>query len=55
MSVTILNMNSSKLLSFVTQAQLQVAQKVQRKEQGSLEIILWRLGFITTDQLAAIL
>jgi len=45
----------AKLLNFVTQAQLKIAQKIQSKEQGPLEIILWRLGFLTTDQLAAIL
>jgi Protein of unknown function (DUF2949) len=40
------------IIQFVTQPQLLVAQKVQQREQGPLEIILWRLGFITTDQLA---
>lgn len=48
-------MNTHKLLQFVTQAQLSIAQKIQEREQGCIEIILWRLGFLTRDQLAAIL
>jgi Protein of unknown function (DUF2949) len=40
--------------NLVTVAQLTLARKLQKKEQGPLEIILWRLGFITTDQLAAL-
>jgi hypothetical protein len=40
--------------NLVTAAQLSLARKLQKREQGPLEIILWRLGFITTDQLAAL-
>jgi Protein of unknown function (DUF2949) len=43
-----------KVESLVTAAQLALARKLQIREQGPLEIILWRLGFITTDQLAAL-
>jgi Protein of unknown function (DUF2949) len=43
-----------KVEGLVTAAQLALARKLQRREQGPLEIILWRLGFITTDQLAAL-
>ncbi|WP_218081946.1 DUF2949 domain-containing protein [Anthocerotibacter panamensis] len=48
-------MNKTHLQKLVTQAQLALGEKIQRQEQGPLEIILWRLGFITTDQLASIL
>jgi Protein of unknown function (DUF2949) len=41
-----------KVEDFVSLAQLNLAKKFQKREQGPLEIILWRLGFITTDQLA---
>jgi Protein of unknown function (DUF2949) len=43
-----------KVENLVTAAQLALARKLQIREQGPLEIILWRLGFITTDQLAAL-
>ncbi|WP_287129338.1 DUF2949 domain-containing protein [Candidatus Cyanaurora vandensis] len=49
------SLNTTRLLALVTQAQLHVAEKVQHREQGPIEIILWRLGFITTHQLATIL
>jgi len=48
-------MNTQALLQFVTHSQLLLAQKIQQREQGPLEIILWRLGFLTTDQLAMVL
>ncbi len=50
----ILNMKTNKLLELVTESQLRLAKKIEQREQGSLAIILWRLGFITTDQLASI-
>ncbi|WP_287128095.1 DUF2949 domain-containing protein [Candidatus Cyanaurora vandensis] len=48
-------MNTHKLLQLVTGSQLELAQKIQRREQGTLEIILWRLGFLTREQLGSIL
>jgi hypothetical protein len=46
---------NSKVVAFVTPSQLKLGQKIQAEEQGPLEIILWRLGFLTTEQLAMIL
>ncbi|WP_218081944.1 DUF2949 domain-containing protein [Anthocerotibacter panamensis] len=49
------NLKTSELLKFVTHSQLSLALKVQMREHGPIEIILWQLGFITLEQLAVIL